>query len=221
MSDQNARTAILDAAEKVFAMQGFEGETMREIAAQAGVEQALLNYHFASKRKLFEAMFVRRSEAINQQRLALLNELCADEGSPPPTLPQLIEALFRPTVSFGHEQPSGSLFSRVLVSTNNADDEASRELISSLYDPIAKRFIEAIQKAVPGLQKEKAVWGYMFAIGVGMTMMAPTGRAKRLSGDKCDDSDIEAMMAHIVPFVCAGIYALVSPPDGLEKGRAS
>lgn len=208
MTDQNARSTILDAAEKVFALQGFDGASMREIAAEAGVAQALLHYHFDSKRKLFEAMFVRRSEAINQERLVRLNELCA-ESSQPPTLPQLIEALFRPTVSFGHEQPGGSLFSRILVSTNNADDEASRELISTLYDPTAKRFIQAIQGAVPGLDEERAVWGYMFAIGVGMTMMAPTGRAERLSGGKCNDSDIETMMAHIVHFVCAGIYALV------------
>lgn len=207
MSEQNTRSVILDAAEKVFALQGFDGASMREIAAQAGVAQALLHYHFDSKRKLFESMFSRRSESINRERLARLDELVNDNQASP-TLPDLIDALFRPTVSFGHEQPGGNLFSRVLVTTNNADDQASRDLISSFYDPTATRFISAIQKVVPGLGQEEAVWGYMFAIGVGMTMMAPTGRAGRLSGGKCDDSNVEAMMARIVPFVCAGIYAL-------------
>ncbi|NYT70526.1 TetR/AcrR family transcriptional regulator [Pusillimonas noertemannii] len=217
MTEQNARSQILDAAEKVFALQGFDGASMREIAKQAGVAQALLHYHFDSKRKLFESMFSRRSEAINRERLTRLDELFNDDEGAAPTLPELIDALFRPTVSFGHEQPGGNLFSRVLVSTNNADDQASRDLISSFYDPTAKRFISAIQRVVPSLKEEEAVWGYMFAIGVGMTMMATTGRAGRLSGGQCDDSDVEAMMARIVPFICAGINALAPATESPSR----
>ena len=63
----------------------------------------------------------------------------------------------------------------------------------------------------PGLNDADAVWAYMFAIGVGMTMMARTGRPKRLSDGLCDDGDADAMLARIVPFICGGIRALT--PD--------
>jgi len=53
----------------------------------------------------------------------------------------------------------------------------------------------------------------LFAIGVGITMMAQTGRPQRLSGGLCDDSDVEAMLARIIPFVTAGIEAVVGVGD--------
>ena len=48
-----AREAILDAARRQFAAQGFEGATMRAIARDAGVDPALVSYYFGSKSGLF------------------------------------------------------------------------------------------------------------------------------------------------------------------------
>jgi AcrR family transcriptional regulator len=48
-----AREAILDAARKQFAVQGFSGATMRGIAREAGVDAALVSYYFGSKAELF------------------------------------------------------------------------------------------------------------------------------------------------------------------------
>lgn len=48
-----AREAILDAARRRFAAQGFEGATMRAIARDAGVDSALVPYYFGSKSGLF------------------------------------------------------------------------------------------------------------------------------------------------------------------------
>lgn len=210
MSEQNASHSILDAAERIFALHGFEGASMRQIATEAGVAQALLHYHFGTKEKLFEAMFSRRSGAINAERAVRLERLFGPDGQGRPTLAQLIDALFRPTVEFGHESPAGNMFSRVLAVTANADDERSRALVSAYYDNTAQKFIKAFQLVVPGLEPAEAVWAYMFAIGVGMTMMAATGRAGQLSGGQCDDSDVDAMMARIIPFVSAGIEALAA-----------
>jgi AcrR family transcriptional regulator len=48
-----AREAILDAARRRFAEQGYEGATMRAIARDAGVDAALVSYYFGSKSGLF------------------------------------------------------------------------------------------------------------------------------------------------------------------------
>jgi AcrR family transcriptional regulator len=50
------RTAIVEAATKVFAANGFHGTTTRELAKAAGVSEALLYKHFPSKESLFSAM---------------------------------------------------------------------------------------------------------------------------------------------------------------------
>lgn len=48
---------ILNAAEKVFLRDGYDGSRMQDIADVAGINKALLHYYFRSKDKLFEKVF--------------------------------------------------------------------------------------------------------------------------------------------------------------------
>lgn len=48
---------IRQAATKVFLEKGFDGTTTRDIAAEADINLALLNYYFRSKQKLFDSVF--------------------------------------------------------------------------------------------------------------------------------------------------------------------
>ena len=52
--DQNeTKEKIKIAASKLFAHKGFDGASMRKIAADAGVSLASINYHFRSKQDLY------------------------------------------------------------------------------------------------------------------------------------------------------------------------
>ncbi len=200
---------ILDAAEFIFADKGFNGASMREIATRAGVAQALIHYHFDNKEKLFEAMAARQANAINGARAELLAEIL--DASDRPKLEDIVEALFRPTIETGKKlSKDGGGYSRILVSIANSSDARDAQLAERYYDPIARKFIEAFTRIEPDLPRKDAVWAYMFSIGVGMTMMAQTGRSKRLSNGLCDDGDIEEMLSEIVIYVCGGIRALVA-----------
>ena len=52
----DARERILQAGQRLFLAAGYRGVTMRSIAAEAGVDSALISYHFGSKRGLFAAV---------------------------------------------------------------------------------------------------------------------------------------------------------------------
>lgn len=53
---QANQSAILRAAERVFARAGFEGATMADIAEDAGLPKANLHYYFGNKRELYRAV---------------------------------------------------------------------------------------------------------------------------------------------------------------------
>lgn len=55
--DRETEQKILDAARTVFIRRGTAGARMQEIAAEAGVNQALLHYYFRSKERLSAAVF--------------------------------------------------------------------------------------------------------------------------------------------------------------------
>ncbi|HEX3491596.1 MAG TPA: TetR family transcriptional regulator [Streptosporangiaceae bacterium] len=53
--DSGTREAILDAARRQFADRGYDGATIRGIAAEAGVDPALVHHFYGTKERLFAA----------------------------------------------------------------------------------------------------------------------------------------------------------------------
>ena len=60
----NRERAILDAALKVFAAQGYTGTSMDAVAAEAGVTKPTLYSYFPSKESLFQAMMLGKRDAM-------------------------------------------------------------------------------------------------------------------------------------------------------------
>lgn len=60
MSLKEKHLQLLASAERLFALQGFEGTSVRDIAEDAGVNIAMISYYFGSKEKLMQALFEKR-----------------------------------------------------------------------------------------------------------------------------------------------------------------
>ena len=61
------QTDILVAAEKLFAEEGFDGASIRNIAKEARVNIAMISYYFGSKEKLLEALILYRTGGMKMQ----------------------------------------------------------------------------------------------------------------------------------------------------------
>ncbi|HET6777373.1 MAG TPA: TetR/AcrR family transcriptional regulator [Gemmatimonadales bacterium] len=59
MDDSSSKDQILDAAQSLFAAQGFSATTVKQIARSAGVNSALLYYYFEDKERLYRAVLER------------------------------------------------------------------------------------------------------------------------------------------------------------------
>ena len=66
---------ILDAAEQLFAQRGFYGVSLRDITQAAGVDVAWSAITSAASARCSRAVFERRAEVLNRERLELLEEV--------------------------------------------------------------------------------------------------------------------------------------------------
>jgi AcrR family transcriptional regulator len=70
---------IMDAAQSLFAAQGYEGTSVRDICQHAGVNVAMVNYYFGSKEGLFEKMVEHKASFMRGK----LEELLKDQELTP------------------------------------------------------------------------------------------------------------------------------------------
>ena len=72
--DLSTEEKIKEAARKIFLQKGFSGAKIRDIADEANINIALLNYYFRSKEKLFDTIFSEALSELLMGMLAILND---------------------------------------------------------------------------------------------------------------------------------------------------
>lgn len=91
------RLALLRAAERLFALRGVDGPSMREIAAAAGQgNHSAALYYFTDKRELLNTLLERHSEPIQSAWLVTLDHMAAEGRD---SLDELIGLLVRSVVA--------------------------------------------------------------------------------------------------------------------------
>lgn len=95
---------IINKAVELFAEKGFEGTSIRDLAARAEVNVAMVNYYFGSKDKLFEAMVQLKAAYLK----GIIEELSKD------TSLSELEKLERIIESYVNRMFGNRLFHRVI-----------------------------------------------------------------------------------------------------------
>jgi AcrR family transcriptional regulator len=76
----DARTRIVEAAERLFADRGYHAVSLRTIMAEAEVNVSAAHYYFRSKQNLFRAIFEERAAQINARRKERLTQCLKDDA---------------------------------------------------------------------------------------------------------------------------------------------
>lgn len=71
--DTSTEEKIIEAARKVFLEKGYAATRTRDIAEEAGINLALLNYYFRSKEKLFQLVMVEKLQQLFSVVLPIVN----------------------------------------------------------------------------------------------------------------------------------------------------
>jgi AcrR family transcriptional regulator len=199
---------ILDAAERLFARHGFYGVSVRNITDAAEVDVALVNYHFGSKRELFAAVFQRRAEILNPERLARLEEVRRAALPGVPSLEDIINSFTYPLLERSARGGPGWKSYFALIAQVNNSAEWGPVLMTQYFDPLVERLIAALREALPDCPLREIYWGYQFLTGALTITFAETGRIDKLSGGLCNSSDLDSVHERLPPYVAAGFRAI-------------
>jgi AcrR family transcriptional regulator len=205
---RTTKMKLMDAAEKLFARRGFHGTSLRDITSAAGVDLALVNYHFGSKKQLLTEVLKRRGAALNEERLERLAEVRRRAAPHAPSTEAVVTAFLDPILDrLAHAGPGWHSYFALVAYVNNSP-EWGRTLMGKTFDGTVREFIQAVIESLPGAAPEDIFWGYNFLTGALTLSLAETGRLDALSDGLCRSSDVAALKARLGRYVSAGLRAL-------------
>jgi AcrR family transcriptional regulator len=200
----NTRTAILDAAENLFAAASFDIVSMRDVAAKARVPLGLINYHFQSKEKLFEAIIARRSDELNARRRAAFAAL---KGKP--DIRQVIGVFLRPYLELMLEGgPGWRAYGRLLAQTGQ--QHRWTRLITRHFKETQDIILGALAQAEPRLSREAAARGYVHMVSVMFGIFAANDLLSVVSKRAYNSRDLERACDFAVPFLAGAFEGLAA-----------
>ena len=216
----NRRRDILLAAERLFAQRGYHAVSLRDIAAEASVQVALVGYYYGAKHELYHAIFESWLPSIEQRR-AQLDEAMRTGPKAADALERVLDAFIGPLVAL-HADPAGQCFARMAARDLAAPTPESEQAQHEFFDPMAHAFIDALQRLFPKRSRADVAWGYQFMLGAVLHFLSDV-RIERLSLGTAVAAD-PARKDMLQAFVAAGLrgvlgVARVSPRNSSSARR--
>jgi AcrR family transcriptional regulator len=197
------RTLVFSAAERLFAVHGFQKVSVRDITAAAGVNLASINYHFGSKDALLLEIFRRRTAELNRMRARMLHEANdAHKGRPP--VRAILEALIAPPVLWMDPKGDRQISVQFIIRSRSEGTEEMREALRKDVSHL-RRFADALLTARPDLPPEDVYWRLHFVLGmIHNNRFAEFDRLNTLSEGLTQEGDSSALIKRMVDFAEAG-----------------
>ena len=197
MPSDQTRTAILAAAERLYADRGFGDVTLRDIVAEANVNLAAVNYHFGSKDELIAELFVSRSIATNRERLNQL-KAAEEQGGGRASIDAILRALVGPPLRgcLGPDRER-STAARFMIRASIESVPPIRRIRNREIDHLRK-FAAAMRRAMPARDETELYWGLHFALAMAHHTIREKERLTKLSEGKCDLDDVAGIIERVV-----------------------
>jgi AcrR family transcriptional regulator len=197
MPSDHTRSAILTAAERLYADRGFADVTLRDIVAAADVNLAAVNYHFGSKDELIAELFVTRSLALNRERLSELRA-AEERGDGRADISDVLRALVGPSLRgcLGPDRQR-SAAARFMIRASIESVAPIRKIKNREIDHL-RRFAAAMKRSLPGLDDADLYWGLHFALAMAHQTIRDSERLTKLSEGKCDLDDVDGVIERVV-----------------------
>ena len=193
---ERTKAALLDAAEHVFARQGYHNTLISEIVREAGVGQGTFYRYFSTKREIFQTLFERFVDRLFAEFKPMTADLPTDADQ---YRAASVTALGRVVAIIERERRSTLVFLREGPSI----DRSFETLMADVYD----RFAQLAQFHLEHAQRQ----GFARRCDAHLVAQALIGIGLRLLhswlGDRLQGRPVEELIDEIVDFAFLGFGA--------------
>nr|WP_279382284.1 TetR/AcrR family transcriptional regulator [Oceanisphaera pacifica] len=196
----------MNAAELLFAKQGFSETSLRQITGDADVNLASVNYHFGSKKDLIKAVMDRYLASFMPASDSALLQLLAQ---PNISLHQVFDCFVAPLMQLASIHRQGPEIFLQLLGRGYIDNQGFlRWFIVNHYGQVLSHFTQAIQKAAPSLSSADVFWRLHFTLGTVVFTMASSEALRDIAKtDFNEDIDVEGLVRKMIPYLANGVGA--------------
>ena len=219
LASQRTMAKFLEAAESIFGRHGYEGTSVREIAARAGVNLGTLKHYWGSKRDLFRDLMERRLRPVHDETSARLATLDPVTTKRAPRADAVVACLVEPAFLLGVKSPADLDFrdpearGRFHLFFGRCLTDPAPEIVEDLnemFNDVTLKFFELMRLASPGLSRAELDWRINCVFGTVSFAQIYIERIGRLIGNEADVGDEQAarwVMHFIKPGVAAAPLA--------------
>ncbi|MCK5001127.1 MAG: TetR/AcrR family transcriptional regulator [Anaerohalosphaera sp.] len=209
-----ARQRLLDAAEKLFVSEGYDGTSVRAITELANCNVAAVNYHFGTKDALYKQAVTRRLHMLRDYRVNSIDQLM-EAGPENIPLEKLLEVFARAFLEPLLNDETGpaiiQLMHREILDPHLPTDT----FLDEIFLPVANAIKSALQAVCPYLDDKNALLIVHSIVGqlVHIVQMVVLLSGSSFVTDNPKES-IEEHVKHIVHFTAVAIRSYQNHPEG-------
>lgn len=173
-TDLSTEEKIIEAARKVFTQKGYAATRTRDIAEEAGINLALLNYYFRSKEKLFEKVMFEKVHKLFGAIAPVLN----DENS---DLTEKIEKIVENYINMLVMNPDLPLFVLSEIKNNSEQFGDKFNMGKLMLESVFARQIRERRPDIPPLHIIMSVLGLVLFPFIGRPVLRAIGAVDEAS----------------------------------------
>lgn len=203
--NKSVQDKLLDSAEELFCEHGFEGTSIRDIAALAGCNIASVNYYFGGKEQLYEQVWRRHLIPMRDARIASMEKIAA-RNTQKYSLEFLVNSFAESFTGSIIDKQKTSRLSKLMAREYINKHLPSNMFINEVMMPTVNAMQKALMQAFPSLDESKVPLIVFSLIGQ-LVHLVHVRDILEASTDEAIKKmfDFSEAINHIVKFSCAGI----------------
>jgi AcrR family transcriptional regulator len=207
-SNKKVRDRLLDSAEELFCEHGFDGASIRDIAASADCNIASVNYYFGGKEKLYKEVWRRYLTTMRDIRISSINKVMSQNGGQPKLedlLRSFAEAFIGPLIDETKTRRFCKLMAREMIDQHLPVNT----FLDDIMTPTLNAMRNALIRICPGLDESKILFIIVSIVGQLLHVLHIKAIFQQMEGADLPKFELAKAIDHVVKFSTAGILVYV------------